>query len=213
MDIFKLIVYAYLALQVLADLTLGVIIYHQSGGLWLSIAIMALPFSLSVYLLYGLVTEKLPRRYGRPVSLYEPAGFIGVAFLIIIHIIITGMFMAGAVEKMGRGPYIPITFVGMVKSIEPLGEQELRGIPVDPVDFDSRVARFAVTVHIESVTPGQVAFERGTDQVFSVHEPIAVFGPDAIGKKYRFEAGWNEEHRGSMIFNLKASQILYQDTR
>ena len=213
MNIFKLIVYAYLALQVLVDLILGVTIYHQIGSLWLSIVIMALPFSLSIYLLCGLVTEKLPGRYGIRVSLYEPAGFIGVAFLIIIHVIITGMFMAGAVEKLGRGPSIPITFVGTVKSVEPLGERELRGIPVDPVDFDSRVARFAVTVHIEAVTPGQVAFERGTDQAFTVHEPIAVFGPDAIGKKYRFEAGWNEEHNGSMIINLKASQILYEDAR
>jgi hypothetical protein len=213
MDVVKLIAYAYLALQTLVDLSLGVIIYHQAGSFWLSALVVALPFFLSLYLLSGLITEKFRGRYGITVSLYEPAGLIGVAFLIVIHVAVTGMFMADAVGKMGRGPHIPITFTGTVKSVEKLGERELRGIPVEPIDFDSRIDRFAVTVHVESVTPAQVAFEAGTDQDFTVHEPIALLGVDVIGARYLFEGGWNEEHDGTMLFNLKASQIFDADTR
>jgi hypothetical protein len=92
---------------------------------------------------------------------------------------------------------VSITFSGTVKSIEPLGKRELRVIPVD---FDSK---FAVTVHIESVTPGEVPLEGGTDQVFAVHSPARLFGAvkeDIVGKKYRFKVTWNGvRHRFSEL--------------
>lgn len=100
----------------------------------------------------------------------------------------------------GSSPDLPshkvsITFIGTVKSIEPLGQRELRVIPVD---FDSR---FAVTVHIESVTPGKAPLEGGADRVFAVHSPAQLFGAveeDIVGKKYRFRVAWNgARHRFS----------------
>ena len=90
---------------------------------------------------------------------------------------------------------VSITFIGTVQSIEPLGQRELR---VTPVDFDSR---FAVRVHIESVTPEDGPLEGGTDRVFAVHSPAQLFGAvqeDVIGKKYRFRVAWDEvRHRFS----------------
>ena len=92
---------------------------------------------------------------------------------------------------------VSITFIGTVKSIEQLGQRELR---VTPVDFDSR---FAVTVHIESVAPEDGPLEAGTDRVFAVHSPSKLFGAvekDIIGKKYRFKVAWDEvRHRFSEL--------------
>jgi len=99
---------------------------------------------------------------------------------------------------------VSITFIGTVKSIEPLGKRQLR---VTPVDLD---ARFAVTVHIESVTRGEVPLEGDTDQVFAVHSPAKIFGAakeeDIIGKKYRFKVAWNGvRHRFS---DLSAGPVV-----
>ena len=83
---------------------------------------------------------------------------------------------------------IPITFIGTVKSIEPLGKRELQVIPVD---FD---ARFAIAIHIESVSPTDVPLATDTDRIFAVHSPARLFGVSAeaaIGKKYRFKITWN----------------------
>ena len=92
---------------------------------------------------------------------------------------------------------VSITFMGTVQSIEPLGQRELR---VTPVDFDSR---FAVTVHIESVTPEDGPLEGGTDRVFAVHSPSKLFSAvekDIIGKKYPFKVAWDEvRHRFSEL--------------
>jgi len=83
---------------------------------------------------------------------------------------------------------VSITFIGTVKSLDPWGERELRVIPTD---FDSR---FAVTVHIESVTPGDAPLEGGKDQVFAVHSPARLLGAvkeDMVGRKYRFKVTWD----------------------
>lgn len=97
---------------------------------------------------------------------------------------------------------IPVTFIGTVTSIELLGKRDVRVIPVD---FDSR---FTITVHIESVTPGDVPLEAGTDQVFAVHSPARLFQgveKDVIGKKYRFKIVWNDMPNRSKFSDLTAS--------
>jgi hypothetical protein len=104
---------------------------------------------------------------------------------------------------------VSITFIATVKSIEMLGERELKVIPVD---FDSR---FAVTVHIESVTPKDVPLEADTDQNFGIHSPAQLF-PDtkeeAIGKNYRFKAVWNGMGTNSKFYNLTAVSIAHEPT-
>jgi len=111
---------------------------------------------------------------------------------------ITGTFN----RTITKSRKIPVTFIGTVTAIELLGNRELRVIPVD---FDSR---FAVTIHIESVTPRDVPLVAGTDQVFAVHSPSELFQSrekDAIGKKYRFQIVWNEMPDRSRFSNLTAS--------
>jgi len=81
-----------------------------------------------------------------------------------------------------------ITFIGTVKSIEPLGQRELRVIPVD------RDSRFAITIQIEAV-PRESPLESGKDQVFAVHSPARLFRlseRDIIGRKYRFKVTCTE---------------------
>src|ERR1043166_3806165 len=56
---------------------------------------------------------------------------------------------------------VTITFTGTVKSVEMLGDRELK---VFPIDLDSR---FAITVHIEAVTPEDVPLKVDTDQNFA----------------------------------------------
>ena len=105
---------------------------------------------------------------------------------------------------------IPITFIGRVTSIEPLRERELQVIPVD---FDSR---FAITVHIESVTPREVPLKGGIDQVFAVHSPARLFRTveeDVIGKRYRFKVTWNEVRNRSRFSDLTANSIEDEDTQ
>jgi hypothetical protein len=100
---------------------------------------------------------------------------------------------------------LSIAFIATVKSIELLGERELKVIPVD---FDSR---FAVTVHIESVTPKEVPLKADTDQNFAIHSPAQLFQvakEDAIGKKYRFKVIWNGMRSNSKFFNLSAVSIV-----
>jgi hypothetical protein len=94
---------------------------------------------------------------------------------------------------------ISITFIGTVNSIEPLGRRELRVIPVD---FDPR---FAITVHVEGVTPKDAPFTADTDQVFAVHSVAMLFGTmeeDIVGKKYRFKIAWNRARNRSRFSDL-----------
>ena len=121
-------------------------------------------------------------------------------------------------QSMGAGTFnpttatsrkIPITFIGRVTSIEQLGKREIQVIPVE---FDSR---FAITVHIESVTPREVPLEGGTDQVFAVHSPVKLFRAveeDIVGKRYRFKVTWNEVRNRSRFSGLSASPIEDEDT-
>lgn len=100
---------------------------------------------------------------------------------------------------------VTITFTGTVKSVEMLGERELKVIPVD---FDSR---FAVTVHIESVSPKEVPLKANTDQNFAIHSPAQLFQAakeDAIGKKYRFNVVWNGIGSNSRLSELSAVRIV-----
>ena len=104
---------------------------------------------------------------------------------------------------------VSITFIATVKSIEQLGERELKVIPVD---FDSR---FAVTVHIESVTPKEIPLKADTDQNFAIHSPAQLFQAakeDAIGKKYRFKVVWNGMRSNSKFYNLSAVAIVDDGT-
>jgi len=112
----------------------------------------------------------------------------------------------GTFDQTMTSHKVSITFIGTVKSIEPLRERELRVIPVD---FDSR---FAVTVHIESVTPKEVPLEGGTDQVFAVHSPAKLFRAlekDFIGRKYRFKVAWDGV--GHRFSGLTAAPIVDED--
>jgi len=100
---------------------------------------------------------------------------------------------------------VSITFIATVKSIELLGERELKVIPVG---FDSR---FAVTVHIESVTPKEVPLEADTDEIFAIHSPAQLFQAakeDSVGKKYRFKVVWNDVPGNSKFSNLSAVRIV-----
>jgi len=104
---------------------------------------------------------------------------------------------------------VSITFIATVKSIELLGERELKVIPVG---FDSR---FAVTVHIESVTPKEVPLEAETDENFAIHSPAQLFQvakEEAIGKKYRFKVVWNGMPGNSKFYNLSAVRIVDEAT-
>lgn len=100
---------------------------------------------------------------------------------------------------------VTITFAGTVKSVEMLGDRELKVIPVD---FDSR---FAVTVHIESVTPKEVPLKADTDQNFAIHSPAQLFQAakeEVIGKKYRFKVVWNGMRSNSKFYDLSAVRIV-----
>ena len=100
---------------------------------------------------------------------------------------------------------VSITFIGTVKSIEQLSEREL---PVIPIGFDSR---FAVTVHIESVTPKEVPLKADADENFAIHSPAQLFQAaeeDTIGKKYRFKVVWNGVPDNSKFYNLSAVRIV-----
>jgi hypothetical protein len=100
---------------------------------------------------------------------------------------------------------VTISFTGTIKSVEMLGDRELKVIPVD---FDSR---FAVTVHIESVTPKEVPLKADTDQNFAIHSPAQLFQAaqeDAIGKKYRFKVVWNGMRSKSKFYNLSAVPVV-----
>jgi hypothetical protein len=99
-------------------------------------------------------------------------------------------FPAGTTDESPRRK-CSINFVGTVKSIDQLGKKELR---VTPVDLDSR---FAITIHIEAVTQGEVPLKPGTDHVFAVHSPARLFGvviEEIIDKKYRFKVNWNVDN-------------------
>jgi len=86
-----------------------------------------------------------------------------------------------------------------------LGERELKVIPVD---FDSR---FAVTIHIESVTPKEVPLKADTDENFAIHSPAQLFQvskEDSVGKKYCFKVVWNGMPDNSKFYNLSAVRIV-----
>jgi hypothetical protein len=90
-----------------------------------------------------------------------------------------------------------------------LGETELKVIPVD---LDSR---FAVTVHIESVTPKEVPLKADTDQDFAIHSPAQLFHAakeETIGKKYRFKIVWNGLRSSSTFSELSAVPIVDETT-
>jgi hypothetical protein len=104
---------------------------------------------------------------------------------------------------------VSITFIATVKSIELLGERELK---VTPVDFDSR---FAVTVHIESVTPKEVPLKADTDENFAIHSPAQLFQvakDDSVGKKYRFKVVWTGMPDNAKFDNLSAVSIVNEAT-
>jgi hypothetical protein len=105
---------------------------------------------------------------------------------------------------------ITITFTGSVKSIDVLGGRELKAVPVD---LDSR---FAITVHIEAVTPEDVPLEVDTDQNFAIHSPAQLFGDEkenVIGRKYRFKVVWNGIRTHSKFYELSAVPIVDEATR
>jgi hypothetical protein len=100
---------------------------------------------------------------------------------------------------------VSITFVGTVKSIEPLGRRELKVIPVD---CDSR---FAVTVDVEEVAPKDAPLQSNKNQVFAIHSPARLFlapEKEIIGSKYRFRVTWTD---GSFS-NLTAVRHEQRDT-
>jgi hypothetical protein len=105
---------------------------------------------------------------------------------------------------------VSITFTGTVKSIELLGERKLKVIPVN---FDSR---FAVTVHIESVTPLETPLKEGAEAIFAIHSPARLFlagEKDVVGKKYRFRLTWEKVNDRSRFSQLTASPIKDNETR
>lgn len=107
-------------------------------------------------------------------------------------------------RNRSRSHKVSIVFIGTVKSIEPLGKRDLRVIPVD-VD-----PRFAITVHVESVTPKETPLKVDTDQVFAVHSPARLFSAveeEIIGRKYRFKVAWNEGRNESTFSDLTAFPI------
>jgi len=94
-----------------------------------------------------------------------------------------------------------VTFTGTVKSVEMLGDRELK---VFPIDLDSR---FAITVHIEAVTPEDVPLKVDTDQKFAIHSPARLFGDgkeNVVGRKYCFIVVWNGMHTNSKFYELSA---------
>jgi hypothetical protein len=108
----------------------------------------------------------------------------------------------GTVEPARRK--VSITFTGMVKAIEMLGERKLNVIPLD---FDSR---FAVIVHIESVTPRETPLKEGVEEVFAIHSPAKLFlatEEEVIGEKYRFKMTWEKMGNRSKFSQLTASRI------
>ena len=105
---------------------------------------------------------------------------------------------------MVTDPKVSITFTGTVKSIELLGDRELKIIPVD-ID-----PRFAVVVHIESVAPQAAPLKEGADEVFAIHSPARLFRArekDVIGKKYRFKLTWEKVSNGPKFSQFTANQI------
>jgi len=105
---------------------------------------------------------------------------------------------------------VSITFIATVKSIEQLGDRELQVIPVG---LDSR---FAVTVHIESVTPKEAPLNIDTDQSFAVHSPAQLFHDEKkniISRKYQFKAVWNGMRTNPKFHGLSAVPIVDKATQ
>lgn len=116
---------------------------------------------------------------------------------------------AGVVNRtMTTAHKTQLTFIGTVKSVEPLGKRKLSVIPVH---FDPR---FAVTVQIKSVTPQGGPLKRGTEQVFAIHSPAQLFRADVedvILKKYCFKVGWEKMGDRTRFSGLTASVIEDKD--
>lgn len=99
MELFKRIVFVFLVLHALVDLTFAVMAYHQIGILAPSIGIMVLCCVFSFYLFPALRDEEFSRRWFPGVGPYsgpivEPVTFwITFAALVLIHLILTGLYV------------------------------------------------------------------------------------------------------------------------
>jgi hypothetical protein len=98
MEVFKRVVFVFLALHALVDLTLAVMMYRQVGILAPSIGIMVLCGVFSFYLFPALRDEEFSRRwfpgkyYRGPLN--EPAPFwFTFGALILIRLILTGVWV------------------------------------------------------------------------------------------------------------------------
>lgn len=102
---FKYYAYLFLALRALIDLTLAVVIYRQVGALVVSVGFMALCGVFHLFLFFGIRNEEFRGRYGRRVILWrEPVGYwFCVAFLVVFHLVITGMVLVNVVRWHASG--------------------------------------------------------------------------------------------------------------
>ena len=93
-ELFKYYAFAFIALRVLIDLAVSVVIYHQTDAPVVGIASM-LGCSVFSFLLYlGIKNESFRGRYGHRVDSSEPfAYWFVVAFIVIFHLIVTGLMI------------------------------------------------------------------------------------------------------------------------
>ncbi len=97
MEVFKRLVFVFLVLHDLIDLTLAVIIYHQVGILAPSIGILVLGCVFSFYLFPALKDEEFSKRWF-PGNFYRgtingPVSFwFTFAVIVLIRLILTGLW-------------------------------------------------------------------------------------------------------------------------
>ncbi|HEX8149053.1 MAG TPA: hypothetical protein VF591_17855 [Pyrinomonadaceae bacterium] len=93
-ELFKRYAFVFLAVRVLADLTLAGVIYYQEGTPVVSFGFLLLCGVFYYFLYSGLRGGEFRGRYGNRVTLWrEPVGYwFVVAFLALFHLFVTVSF-------------------------------------------------------------------------------------------------------------------------
>ena len=98
---------------------------------------------------------------------------------------------------------VVVTFVGTVQWINMLRARQPVGLCVS---FDPR---FALSVHVDSITEGPAPFESQTDVVLSIHSPARLFAEsqeNVIGKTYLFRLRGKRTGTRTRFYSISAQR-------
>lgn len=91
----KLCAYIFLAVRAVIDLAVSIGVYHQTESYGIAVGIMIVCSICPLFLFFGIRNEEFTGRYGRKIYLSHDriAYWFIVAFLVIFHLIITGLMI------------------------------------------------------------------------------------------------------------------------